>query len=122
MELLCPHLRLQDKICSTMSHVQDESREKMRQAKAVELFVFIESMSQTCMCKDLLCPKEIIWQPRELTWSENRSESACGSSSLVSIGSHIFSLLTTSGFRVSREARLEVEYHVLIAVQFSTIR
>lgn len=51
VESRCPHLRLLDKICSTMSHVPDESGGKRRQAKAIGPFVFIESMSQTCMCR-----------------------------------------------------------------------
>ena len=43
-----PHLQPPDRICSTTSHAQDETQEKIRvRQKAIERFMLIEFMSET---------------------------------------------------------------------------
>ena len=59
VEPSCRRLQLRDKICSTMSHAQDEIlRGKEIKQKAIELVMFIEFISRTCMCRDLLRPSK----------------------------------------------------------------
>ena len=59
VEPSCRRLQLRDKICLTMSHAQVEvPRGKVIKQKAIELVVFIEFISRTCMCRNLLCPSK----------------------------------------------------------------